>query len=128
MDIILFSTADWDNPFWTNKQHMAKTFEALSRGSENNYLRDYYGSLAQDLAMRAQDTDVYFRKVKALDDAEKKKQHTETMKALGGIGANIAKTAENTSPQRNPVVDAFKALSRTEMMETQFAGSNFVKK
>lgn len=28
MDIILFSTADWDNPFWTNKQHMAKTFEA----------------------------------------------------------------------------------------------------
>ena len=27
MNIILFSTADWDNPFWTNKQHMAKTFE-----------------------------------------------------------------------------------------------------
>lgn len=22
--IILFSTADWDNPYWTNKQHMAK--------------------------------------------------------------------------------------------------------
>jgi glycosyltransferase involved in cell wall biosynthesis len=22
-DILLFSTADWDNPFWTNKQHMA---------------------------------------------------------------------------------------------------------
>ena len=22
-DLILFSTADWDNPFWTNKQHMA---------------------------------------------------------------------------------------------------------
>lgn len=22
-NIILFSTADWDNPFWTNKQHMA---------------------------------------------------------------------------------------------------------
>lgn len=22
-DIILFSTADWDNPFWTNKQHIA---------------------------------------------------------------------------------------------------------
>lgn len=28
MDILIFSTADWDNPFWTNKQHMAKTFEA----------------------------------------------------------------------------------------------------
>jgi glycosyltransferase involved in cell wall biosynthesis len=23
LDIILFATADWDNPFWTNKQHMA---------------------------------------------------------------------------------------------------------
>ena len=23
-DITLFSTADWDNPFWTNKQHVAK--------------------------------------------------------------------------------------------------------
>ena len=27
MNVIIFSTADWDNPFWTNKQHMAKTFE-----------------------------------------------------------------------------------------------------
>lgn len=27
MNIIIFSTADWDNPFWTNKQHMAKNFE-----------------------------------------------------------------------------------------------------
>ena len=27
MNIVLFSTADWDNPFWTNKQHMTKTFE-----------------------------------------------------------------------------------------------------
>jgi glycosyltransferase involved in cell wall biosynthesis len=25
-DILLFSTADWDNPFWTNKQHMAALF------------------------------------------------------------------------------------------------------
>lgn len=25
-DILLFSTADWDNPFWTNKQHMACQF------------------------------------------------------------------------------------------------------
>ncbi|MEJ2075406.1 MAG: glycosyltransferase [Reinekea sp.] len=25
-DITLFSTADWDNPFWTNKQHVAKAF------------------------------------------------------------------------------------------------------
>jgi glycosyltransferase involved in cell wall biosynthesis len=25
-DIVIFSTADWDNPFWTNKQHMATQF------------------------------------------------------------------------------------------------------
>lgn len=25
-DILIFSTADWDNPFWTNKQHMAVRF------------------------------------------------------------------------------------------------------
>ncbi|KAF5081523.1 Glycosyl transferases group 1 [anaerobic digester metagenome] len=25
-DILLFSTSDWDNPFWTNKQHMAALF------------------------------------------------------------------------------------------------------
>ena len=22
-DILILSTADWDNPFWTNKQHVA---------------------------------------------------------------------------------------------------------
>jgi glycosyltransferase involved in cell wall biosynthesis len=27
-DIVLLSTADWDNPFWTNKQHMAVEFAA----------------------------------------------------------------------------------------------------
>ncbi|MFK7900495.1 MAG: glycosyltransferase [Cyclobacteriaceae bacterium] len=26
-DIVLLSTADWDNPFWTNKQHVAKELE-----------------------------------------------------------------------------------------------------
>lgn len=25
-DILILSTADWDNPFWTNKQHMAALF------------------------------------------------------------------------------------------------------
>lgn len=25
-DVVLFSTADWDNPFWTNKQHTARCF------------------------------------------------------------------------------------------------------
>ena len=22
-DVVMLSTADWDNPFWTNKQHVA---------------------------------------------------------------------------------------------------------
>lgn len=39
MDIIIFSTADWNNPFWTNKQHMAKTFE------KNNHRVIYIDSL-----------------------------------------------------------------------------------
>ncbi|NOR54958.1 MAG: glycosyltransferase [Sulfurovum sp.] len=39
MDIVIFSTADWDNPFWTNKQHMAKTFE------ENGHRVIYIDSL-----------------------------------------------------------------------------------
>lgn len=29
MDFIIVSTADWDNPFWTNKQHTAKTLAEL---------------------------------------------------------------------------------------------------
>lgn len=28
-DIVLLSTADWDNPFWTNKQHVAIEFDRL---------------------------------------------------------------------------------------------------
>lgn len=27
--VVLFSTADWDNPFWTNKQHVAAVLEGL---------------------------------------------------------------------------------------------------
>jgi len=29
MDFVIISTADWDNPFWTNKQHVAKTLVSL---------------------------------------------------------------------------------------------------
>ena len=29
MDFIIISTADWDNPFWTNKQHTAKSLADL---------------------------------------------------------------------------------------------------
>jgi glycosyltransferase involved in cell wall biosynthesis len=38
-DILLFSTADWDNPFWTNKQHMAVLF------AKRNYRVLYIDSL-----------------------------------------------------------------------------------
>lgn len=38
-NIILFSTADWDNPFWTNKQHTAKQL------SERGYNVFYIESL-----------------------------------------------------------------------------------
>jgi glycosyltransferase involved in cell wall biosynthesis len=35
-DIVLLSTADWDNPFWTNKQHVATTF--IQRGHRVLYV------------------------------------------------------------------------------------------
>jgi glycosyltransferase involved in cell wall biosynthesis len=35
-NILIFSTADWDNPFWTNKQHMAVLF--AKRGYRVLYL------------------------------------------------------------------------------------------
>lgn len=35
-DIVIFSTAEWDNPFWTNKQHMAK--ELARRGHNIFYI------------------------------------------------------------------------------------------
>ena len=35
-DIVLLSTADWDNPFWTNKQHMA--VELVNRGHRVFYV------------------------------------------------------------------------------------------
>ena len=38
-DVIIFSTADWDNPFWTNKQHMAVQF------ARNGYRVLYVDSL-----------------------------------------------------------------------------------
>ncbi|MDL2291465.1 glycosyltransferase [Desulfovibrio sp. OttesenSCG-928-F20] len=38
-DILLFSTAEWDHPFWTNKQHMAGLF------AQNGYRVLYIDSL-----------------------------------------------------------------------------------
>ena len=38
-NILIFSTADWDNPFWTNKQHMAVLF------AEHGYRVIYVDSL-----------------------------------------------------------------------------------
>src|SRR4029078_11049766 len=36
VDIVLLSTADWDNPFWTNKQHVAQ--ELARRGHRVLYI------------------------------------------------------------------------------------------
>jgi hypothetical protein len=35
-DIVVLSTADWDNPFWTNKQHVA--VELANRGHRVLYI------------------------------------------------------------------------------------------
>lgn len=35
-DIVVLSTADWDNPFWTNKQHVA--LELANRGHRVLYI------------------------------------------------------------------------------------------
>lgn len=109
-------------------KNMAAIVRAQQAGTSNSYLKDYLGTKAQELEMRAKDTDVYFRKIKGIEDAEKKAMHKETIKHLGGIGASTAKTADNTAPKKDPIREAFKALTSTEMMETQYAGTNFAKK
>lgn len=61
MDIVLFSTADWDNPFWTNKQHMAKIFEA------NGHRIIYIDSLGlRKATATAKDFKRIFRRLQAL--------------------------------------------------------------
>lgn len=58
----MFSTADWDNPFWTNKQHVAKTL------AENGYRVLYIESvgLRAPTATAADFTRIFRRLRKAL--------------------------------------------------------------
>jgi hypothetical protein len=61
VDIVLFSTADWDNPFWTNKQHMTKTFE------ENGHRVIYIDSLGlRKLTATTKDFSRIFKRFKSL--------------------------------------------------------------
>jgi len=58
-DIVLLSTADWDNPFWTNKQHMAVNLAALG------YRVLYIDSLGlRRPSLQAQDTSRMARRLR----------------------------------------------------------------
>lgn len=60
-EVIIFSTADWDNPFWTNKQHMAKVFE------QNDYRVIYVDSLGlRKPTLHSKDMGRIFRRLKGL--------------------------------------------------------------
>lgn len=50
-NLIFISTADWDNPFWTNKQHMAKVF------SEQGHKVLYFESLGLRSPMSSSKSD-----------------------------------------------------------------------
>jgi len=58
-DIVLLSTADWDNPFWTNKQHMAVNLAA------SGYRVLYIDSLGlRRPSLQAQDTSRMARRLR----------------------------------------------------------------
>lgn len=58
-DIIMFSTADWNNPFWTNKQHMA------SRMAGRGFRILYIESLGlRKPSVGSRDTTRIFRRIK----------------------------------------------------------------
>jgi len=57
--IVLFSTADWDNPFWTNKQHMALLL------SQRGFKVLYVESLGlREVTVKSSDIGRIFRRLK----------------------------------------------------------------
>lgn len=68
-DIVLLSTADWDNPFWTNKQHVA--VELSSLGYKVFYI-DSLGLRAP--SFNKKDMSRVFKRVSKLFAAPKKKR------------------------------------------------------
>src|SRR3989304_188571 len=57
-DVVMLSTADWDNPFWTNKQHVAVQLAA------SGYRVFYIDSLGlRRPSASAQDTKRIFRRL-----------------------------------------------------------------
>lgn len=68
-DIVLLSTADWDNPFWTNKQHVA--VELSSLGYKVFYI-DSLGLRAP--SFNKKDISRVFKRVSKLFAAPKKKR------------------------------------------------------
>lgn len=68
-DIVLLSTADWDNPFWTNKQHVAVE---LSRLGYKVFYIDSLGLRAP--SFNKKDMSRVFKRVSKLFAAPKKKR------------------------------------------------------
>lgn len=111
------------------KYELAK-YKALSKTASNDYLKEIAANKAGELQARIGSLSQYEARKRNTEAAERAKQHAETTKLLGGIGASTAKTAENTSPAKDPVREAFKeiAITNAQMLETQYAGSNFASK
>ncbi len=61
MNILLLSTADWEHPFWTNKQHVARTL------AENGHKVVYVDSLGlRQITTKTKDRQRVFRRLKGV--------------------------------------------------------------
>ncbi len=70
-DIVVLSTADWDNPFWTNKQHV--TVELARRGHRVLYIESL--GLRQPSVNKKDITRIFRRVMKALKPPKKVKDN-----------------------------------------------------
>jgi hypothetical protein len=66
-DIIVLSTADWDNPFWTNKQHV--TMELSKRGHRVLYIESL--GLRRPSVNKKDLTRIFRRLIKAIKPPRK---------------------------------------------------------
>lgn len=108
-------------------QATMQEYQTLATRGNTGYLREYGAAKAKELQDRIDNLNEYEARKRNFEAAEAAKRHAEIRKDLGGIGGGINKVAENTAPEKNPVREAFKelALTNTQIMETQYAGSNF---
>lgn len=92
--------------------------------------KDFYTDKMNELQDRVGSMRLYESRVQKQREIEAAQRHVETTRLLGGIAGSTAKTADNTSPAKDPVREAFKeiAITNAQMLETQYAGSNFTSK